>query len=110
MTMTLSFSGTTTGFGKGRTVTLAAAILASAVAVAAAIEGFATGAPAQGAPAGNATAGVFTGRYANGVPVYLLPPVSVVAIRKTEIAKMEREEQRAHASYGRADDAAHRTN
>ena len=71
----------------------------------------ATGAPAQGgARLAKPTAGVFTGRYANGVPVYLLPPVSVVAIRKTEIAKMEREEQRAHASYGRADDAAHRTN
>ena len=110
MTMALSFSRTRTGFGKGRSVTLVAAILVSVVAVAATIEGFATGAGAHGAPAGQATAGVFTGRYANGVPVYLLPPVSVVAIRKTEIAKMEREEQPAQARYGRADDAAHRTN
>lgn len=37
--------------------------------------------------------GVFTGRFANGVPIYRLPPVAVVASRKAELAKIEREEQ-----------------
>jgi hypothetical protein len=40
-------------------------------------------------------AGVFTGEIAPGGPVYRLPSVSVVADRKTELAKAEREEQRA---------------
>lgn len=37
--------------------------------------------------------GVFTGRFANGVPIYRLPSVTVVASRKAELAKIEREEQ-----------------
>ncbi|MEO8741183.1 MAG: hypothetical protein ABI537_15970 [Casimicrobiaceae bacterium] len=36
--------------------------------------------------------GTFTGEYANGVPVYRLPPISITADRKTELAKMERED------------------
>jgi hypothetical protein len=78
--------------------------------VGAAVGESATDASAGKAPDRASTAVVFTGRYANGVPVYLLPPVTVFASRKGEIAKIEREEQRAHARYGRADDAAHRTN
>ena len=37
------------------------------------------------------TAAVFTGRYANGLPVYQLPSVNVVGTRSTEIAKIGRE-------------------
>ena len=36
--------------------------------------------------------GVFSGEFVNGVPVYRLPPVVVVAGRKAELARMEREE------------------
>ena len=42
--------------------------------------------PARGdAPA----VGVFTGEYENGVPVYRLPPVTVVASRKAELAAIK---------------------
>jgi hypothetical protein len=34
---------------------------------------------------------VFTGRYADGVPIYRLPSVTVVGHRKTEIARIGRE-------------------
>jgi hypothetical protein len=43
-------------------------------------------------------AGVFTGRYANGMPIYRLPPVTVVAGRKAELAKIEREEALARGA------------
>jgi hypothetical protein len=46
--------------------------------------------------------GVFTGRFANGMPVYRFPPVIVVANRKAELAKIEREEQLARARALRA--------
>jgi hypothetical protein len=46
--------------------------------------------------------GVFTGRFANGMPVYRFPPVIVVANRKAELAKIEREEQWARARALRA--------
>jgi hypothetical protein len=39
--------------------------------------------------------GVFTGRFADGVPIYRLPPVAVVASREAERARIEREEQLA---------------
>jgi hypothetical protein len=110
MTTSLSFARIETRSGKRRALLLIAAVLVSAAAVAAAIEGFATIAPAKASPNGTGTTVVFTGTYANGVPVYLLPPVSIVASRKAELARMEREAQRAHATYGRADDPAHRTN
>ena len=35
-------------------------------------------------------AGVFTGEYANGVPVYRLPPLSVVGERPTSVAVARR--------------------
>ena len=37
--------------------------------------------------------GVFTGEIAPGGPVYRLPPVHVVADRKTELARIEREDR-----------------
>ena len=109
MTTPLTFSRMASDPGKWRALGLIAAILAFAIAVGAAVGESATGARAGKAPDGTPSAGVFTGRYANGVPIYLLPPVAVFASRNGEIAKMEREEQRTHATYGRADDAR-RTN
>ena len=50
--------------------------------------------------------GVFTGTFVNGMPVYRLPPVSVIAYRKVEVAKMEREEQQARVKQVRAKAAA----
>jgi len=47
------------------------------------------------------TVGVFTGRYADGVPIYRLPPVAVVASRKAELAKIEQEEQLAREGASR---------
>jgi hypothetical protein len=38
-------------------------------------------------------AAVFTGQYVEGVPVYRLPPIAVVADRKAELSRMEHEEQ-----------------
>ena len=45
--------------------------------------------------------GVFTGQLVDGVPVYRLPPVVVVATRKLELAKIEREEQVARGKQAR---------
>ena len=50
--------------------------------------------------------GVFTGEFVNGAPVYRLPPVIVVASRKAEWAKLEREEQSTRARQARAKAAA----
>ena len=52
--------------------------------------------------------GVFTGEYINGSPVYRLPPVMVVASRKVERAKLEREKQLTRAEQARAKAAAKR--
>jgi hypothetical protein len=46
--------------------------------------------------------GGFTGEIATGGPVYRLPTVHVVADRKTELASVEREEQRERAREARA--------
>jgi hypothetical protein len=46
--------------------------------------------------------GVFTGAFVNGMPVYRLPPVSVVAHRKVEEARMAREEREARVKQARA--------
>ena len=46
--------------------------------------------------------GVFTGRFENGMPVYQLPPISVVGDRKVELAKLKREEQLARSKQVRA--------
>jgi hypothetical protein len=47
--------------------------------------------------------GEFTGEYTEGSPVYRLPPVTVAVDRKTELARIEREEQlaRAHQNHAR---------
>ena len=37
--------------------------------------------------------GVFTGRFADGMPVYQLPPISVIGHRKVELTKAQRDEQ-----------------
>ena len=50
--------------------------------------------------------GVFTGEFVNGAPVYQLPPVTVVASRRVEQAKLEREEQSMRARQARAKAAA----
>lgn len=50
--------------------------------------------------------GVFTGECVSGVPVYHLPPVIVVASRKVERAKLEREEQFARGQQAGAKAAA----
>jgi hypothetical protein len=111
MATTLTVSGTDLRFGKrpargrshgparspiGRLAvpTLAAAL---AVAVVSAMVAEAARTPAaavSAAPAvaagtmrGDArTTGVFTGEYQNGVPVYRLPPVTVVGDRKADVA------------------------
>jgi uncharacterized protein YjiS (DUF1127 family) len=52
--------------------------------------------------------GVFTGKFVDGAPVYRLPPIVVVASRKVELAKMEREEQLTRAKQARTRTAARR--
>ena len=46
--------------------------------------------------------GEFTGEYTEGSPVYRLPPVAVVVDRKSELARIEREEQLAQAHHNHA--------
>ena len=47
--------------------------------------------------------GVFTGEFANGIPVYRFPPVTVVATRKPELGKTACEELPTPAKYRRAE-------
>ena len=47
--------------------------------------------------------GVFTGTYENGVPVYRgFPPITVIASRKVELAKIAREQKLARGTQIRA--------
>jgi hypothetical protein len=46
--------------------------------------------------------GVFTGTFANGMPLYRLPSISVIGHRKVELAKLKREEQTARNKQVRA--------
>jgi hypothetical protein len=50
--------------------------------------------------------GTFTGTFTNGMPIYQLPPVNVIAHRKVEAAKVEREEREARVKQARAKAAA----
>ena len=55
-----------------------------------------------GERAGNAShraplIGVFTGRFANGMPIYQLPSITVVANRNAELAKIKEQSARARA-------------
>ena len=72
----------------GRAAALAVVLLATVVP---AVAGDCNDTPAPRAP----VAGVFTGEVGPGGPVYRLPPVSVVAERRTEVAKTAREERQA---------------
>ena len=62
--------------------------------------------PTGTAPATAQLIGSFTGEYVNGAPVYRLPPVLVVASRKMERVKLEREEQSTRAPQARSKAAA----
>ena len=46
--------------------------------------------------------GVFTGKVVNGMPLYQLPPITVVGHRKVELAKLKREEQLLRSKQVRA--------
>jgi hypothetical protein len=46
--------------------------------------------------------GVFTGEFVNGVPVYRLPPITVVGYRESELARMPRKQDLARARQGQA--------
>lgn len=55
-----------------------------------------------GERAGNASdrgrpVGVFTGRFADGMPIYQLPSITVVANRNAELAKIKEQSARARA-------------
>ncbi|HEY2967481.1 MAG TPA: hypothetical protein VGK75_03855 [Casimicrobiaceae bacterium] len=81
-------------------VTLIAAVTLGAAAEAA------DSRPTGTAPATAQLIGSFTGEYVNGAPVYRLPSVIVVASRKVERVKLEREERSTRAQQARAKAAA----
>ncbi|HEY4139147.1 MAG TPA: hypothetical protein VGN65_11870, partial [Casimicrobiaceae bacterium] len=45
---------------------------------------------------------VVAGRVGDALPLYELPPITVVADRKTELAKIEQDEQLTHAKQARS--------
>ncbi len=54
--------------------------------------------------------GIFTGTYANGLPVYRLPPINVTAHRNAVLAKIKRDEKLARSKQASAKTAAtHKT-
>ncbi len=58
-------------------------------------------APAPAAPTDARVEGVFTGEFVDGVPVYRLPSLTVVADRDAEIARMYRDDSPLHATQTR---------
>ena len=50
--------------------------------------------------------GVFTGEFVNGVPVYRLPSINVVAHRPAEVAKAKREDSSGRTARPRPSSAA----
>ena len=94
-----------------RTIRVPASLLAivlTAVAMHVMAAGTAAPQPTGTAPVQAPHVGVFTGKFVNGMPVYRLPPVDVIAYRKVELARMEREEQLARARQVRAKAALRR--
>jgi hypothetical protein len=96
MGATFTFSTMAPGLGKrparrafglsarGFAFAAGAAVIAATIAAAALFDrpsGAARVPGAAGAPAATSVAGVFTGAYLDGVPLYRLPPVAVVAKR-----------------------------
>jgi hypothetical protein len=77
--------------------------LAAGGAAAAPVAGDAAAAPAaHGAPHAKQDIGVFTGTFVNGMPLYRLPPINVVAHRSVELARIAQEEQQARLRKMRA--------
>jgi hypothetical protein len=75
-------------------LSVAALAVALAAFAASTLSGVLDTGPLAGKAAGQARrVGVFTGEYANGVPVYRLPAVTVVASRKAELAPRGAEDQ-----------------
>jgi hypothetical protein len=58
-------------------------------------------APAPAAATDARVEGVFTGEFVDGVPVYRLPSITVVADRDAEIARMHRDDAPPHARQTR---------
>jgi uncharacterized protein YjiS (DUF1127 family) len=90
--------------------------LLAPLVVVALVASVALGATAEAAdlrPAGDASVkapvvGVFSGEYVNGIPVYRLPPVIVIARREVETARLERGKPSTRAEQARAKVAAKR--
>jgi len=88
-----------------RKTVLVLAMVAATLALILAITiggGIGTSAPRSAAPALSnaeaatpqaATGGEFTGSYMAGLPIYRLPPINVLANRRVELARIEREER-----------------
>jgi hypothetical protein len=82
---------------------LNALLAAVVIAVATPAIGGESGAPATGTvTAQERMVGKFTGKFVNGIPVYRLPSIQVSASRKTELARIEREERLTRAGATRA--------
>lgn len=90
-------------------IDLLAAVLAAAV-IATATPGAAGEVNAARVPTATSTqesiSGVATGETVKGVPVYRLPPITVTASRRVELAKIAREETIARAKRHHANVAA----
>lgn len=78
------------------------AALAGVIALAAAgpllAQNTASGGTSSTRPGAALITGTFTGEYVNGSPVYRLPPITVTANRKAELAKLAREDRLASAA------------
>lgn len=96
---------------KGSAIRLSISVLAAAltaIATLASAGGAVDTQTSAGSTAKVRWVGVFTGRQINGVPVYRLPAVTVMADRKLELTKMEREERMLRAHQSRSKAAARR--
>jgi len=78
------------------------AIVALALAAPVAGADVAAAPAVHGAPHAKQDVGVFTGTFVNGMPLYRLPPISVVAHRSVDLGRIEREEQQARLRKMRA--------
>ena len=107
MTMSLTFEHTVANLGanlRGTMILLAALLIAGPAPVSACENAVPTLVPS--APPEARSTAVFTGEFVNGVPVYRLPSINVVAHRSAEVAKAKREDSTGRSVRQRPSSAA----
>ena len=101
MTKLLTVNHSHPGARRRRQSLVASAVLLIAIVTPAAGCEKSLGRWIAGAPIEERGVATFTGEFVNGVPVYRLPPITVVTRRPTGLAKAQRNDSQTHAARSR---------